>query len=63
MPAKEQTQARPAAAGIPVALSAWLVPGLGHLMLGRTRRAVTFFAIVLAMFALGLCTSGASSSR
>lgn len=58
MRAKEETQARPAAAGIPVAISAWLVPGLGHLMLGRTRRAFTFFAIVTGMFALGLYLQG-----
>jgi hypothetical protein len=58
MRAKEETQARPATAGIPVAVSAWLVPGLGHLMLGRTRRAVTFFLIVTGMFALGLYLRG-----
>jgi len=58
MRAKEQTQERPATAGIPVAVSAWLVPGLGHLMLGRTRRALTFFVIVTGMFALGLYLHG-----
>ena len=58
MRAKEETQARPATAGIPVAVSAWLVPGLGHLMLGRTRRALTFFVIVAGMFALGLYLHG-----
>lgn len=61
MRAKEETQERPATAGVPVAVSAWLVPGLGHLMLGRTRRAITFFVIVTGMFALG-STSGESSS-
>jgi len=58
MRAKEQTQERPATAGVPVAVSAWLVPGLGHLMLGRTRRALTFFVIVIGMFALGLYLRG-----
>ena len=58
MRAKEETQERPATAGIPVAVSAWLVPGLGHLMLGRTRRALTFFLVVTAMFALGLYLRG-----
>jgi hypothetical protein len=58
MRVKEQTQERPATAGVPVALSAWLVPGLGHLMLGRTRRALTFCAIVIGMFALGLYLHG-----
>ncbi len=58
MRAKEETQERPATAGVPVAVSAWLVPGLGHLMLGRTRRAITFFVIVTGMFALGLYLRG-----
>ena len=58
MRAKEETQERPATAGLPVAISAWLVPGLGHLMLGRTRRAITFFLIVTGMFVLGLILHG-----
>jgi hypothetical protein len=58
MRAKEEAQERPAGAGVPVAVSAWLVPGLGHLMLGRTRRALTFFVIVTGMFALGLYLRG-----
>ncbi len=58
MRAKEETQERPATAGIPVAVSAWLVPGLGHLMLGRTRRALTFFLIVTGLFVLGLTLRG-----
>jgi hypothetical protein len=58
MRAKEETQERPATAGIPVAVSAWLVPGLGHMMLGRPRRALTFFVIVTGMFALGLTLRG-----
>jgi hypothetical protein len=58
MRAKEEAQERPAAAGVPVAVSAWLVPGLGHLMLGRTRRALTFFLVVTGMFALGLYLRG-----
>jgi hypothetical protein len=58
MRAKEETQERPATAGIPVAVSAWLVPGLGHLMLGRPRRALTFFVIVTGLFVLGLALHG-----
>ena len=58
MRAKEETRERPATAGVPVAVSAWLVPGLGHVMLGRTRRALTFFVIVIGMFALGLYLRG-----
>lgn len=33
---------------------AWLVPGAGHLFLGRTRRGLIFFGCLLAMFVLGL---------
>jgi hypothetical protein len=58
MRAKEEAQERPTGAGVPVAVSAWLVPGLGHLMLGRTRRALTYFVIVATMFALGLYLRG-----
>jgi Family of unknown function (DUF6677) len=61
MRAKEQTRENvntsPPAA-IPVSVSSWLVPGLGHLMLGKTRRAVAFFAIVTGMFAVGLYLKG-----
>jgi hypothetical protein len=60
MRAKEETRERPAqaAAAIPVSISAWLVPGLGHLMLGRNRRGAAFFVIVTGMFALGLLLKG-----
>ncbi len=58
MRAKEQTRESHAPAAIPVSVSSWLVPGLGHLMLGKSRRAVAFFAIVTGMFALGLYLKG-----
>jgi hypothetical protein len=31
---------------LPIALAAWLVPGLGHFLLGRTGRAILFFIAV-----------------
>ena len=37
---------------------AWLLPGAGHFYLGRRRRAVFFFAIVLATMSLGLTLDG-----
>ena len=40
---------------------AWLLPGLGHWVLGRRRRAVVFLVVVLAMFVLGLSAQGASA--
>lgn len=33
---------------------AWLVPGAGHVLLGRARRGAVFFACLVAMFLLGL---------
>lgn len=39
-------------------LLSWLAPGLGHLMLGKTRRAAVFAGIVVAAFVTGLLLSG-----
>ena len=39
-------------------LLAWLVPGAGHLLLGRKRRAVIFFILVLAMATIGCQLDG-----
>ena len=59
MRAKEASRERPASsAAIPISISAWLVPGLGHLMLGKKRRALAFFVIATGMFACGLALRG-----
>jgi hypothetical protein len=42
---------------IAVAL-AYLVPGAGHLYLGRRTRAIAYFCIVVFMFAIGLAVDG-----
>jgi hypothetical protein len=34
-------------------IAAWLVPGAGHLLLGRARRALLFFVLVVASVAIG----------
>jgi hypothetical protein len=39
-------------------LAAWLLPGAGHLILGRIRRGLLFAAIVWCCFGLGLAHSG-----
>lgn len=39
-------------------LFAFLIPGAGHLYLGRKARAAAFFVIVLAMFIVGLLIDG-----
>jgi len=39
-------------------VAAWVVPGLGHLMLGRKWRALILFSAILAMFLMGLVMQG-----
>ncbi|MCL5005012.1 MAG: hypothetical protein M1404_00640 [Acidobacteria bacterium] len=39
-------------------LAAWLVPGLGHLLLGRKWRAVILFASIVGMFVVGIAMQG-----
>jgi hypothetical protein len=52
---------RPAASAVLPCILAWLLPGLGHLVLGKKRRAAVFCAVVLATFGLGLASDGAAS--
>jgi len=42
-------------------LLAWLLPGLGHLYLGRKGRAGAFFLVVLLTFGFGLASGGTAS--
>jgi TM2 domain-containing membrane protein YozV len=39
-------------------LLAYLIPGAGHLYLGRRARALTFFCIVVLMFVIGIAIDG-----
>jgi hypothetical protein len=39
-------------------LAAWLVPGLGHFMLGRRGRALALFLAIVSVFAFGLAMQG-----
>jgi hypothetical protein len=41
-----------------LAAVAWLVPGGGHFMLGRNRKAVTFFVVLTFMYLFGLAAGG-----
>lgn len=41
-------------------LLAWLVPGGGHYYLGKRKRALVFFVVVLATFLLGVLNEGRS---
>ncbi|HZN54426.1 MAG TPA: DUF6677 family protein [Candidatus Polarisedimenticolaceae bacterium] len=47
----------PARAALAVAVG-WLLPGAGHAMLGRLRRAALFFVLILGSFGLGLAHDG-----
>lgn len=38
--------------------AAWLIPGCGHLLLGRRWRALILFAAILTMFLFGLAMQG-----
>jgi hypothetical protein len=46
--------------GLPamVLVAGWLVPGLGHLILGKWVRALLLFLSILAMFVIGLALQG-----
>ena len=46
-----ETQKRSA---LPACLLAWLVPGAGHLYLGRTSRGLLFMGLIGTMFILGV---------
>jgi len=37
---------------------AYLIPGAGHLYLGKRARAITFFVIVVLMFVIGIAVDG-----
>lgn len=48
--------------GLPI-LAGWLVPGLGHVLLGRVRRGIVFFLLVGGAFGLGLAHEGRLALR
>ena len=64
MVTKSTTAVRPRARSEPGALvllclGAWLVPGAGHLWLGRRQKGAVFLAVIPAMFIIGLLLHGA----
>jgi hypothetical protein len=67
------TSAKPAAAGhdrspapsaaapvhpAAVCVLAWLVPGAGHLLVGKPQKAVVFFVVLVFMFTVGIAAGG-----
>jgi hypothetical protein len=64
MASKSTTADRARAVSEPGALvllcvSAWLVPGAGHLWLGRRQKGLVFLAMIPLMFVIGLWLQGA----
>jgi hypothetical protein len=41
-----------------VLIAGWLIPGLGHLILGKWIRALLLFVSIVSMFAIGLAMQG-----
>lgn len=56
MPAAEQR--RPSLPPALVVTLAWLIPGLGHLLLGRKQRAAVFALVVVMSFVVGILCQG-----
>jgi hypothetical protein len=48
----------PTAAAVAICSGAWLIPGLGHILLGRWIRGLIFTACVVVMFVMGLAMNG-----
>jgi hypothetical protein len=46
------------AQALPVCVGAWLIPGLGHIMLRKKWRGLAFLLVVVALFGLGLYWEG-----
>ncbi len=44
-------------------VAGWVLPGLGHVLLGRIRRGVVFAVIVLGSFAMGMAHDGRIALR
>jgi TM2 domain-containing membrane protein YozV len=55
---KEEPKGEPASRFLIPCILAWLLPGAGHFYLGRRRRGIFFFAVVLITLVLGLWMDG-----
>ena len=59
MPATTADRAQPDTAAYLICAAAWLVPGLGHLWLGRRQKGIVFLIALPLMFVFGLWLEGA----
>jgi hypothetical protein len=48
----------PSVSPLSIALASWLIPGLGHFLLGRTGRAIVFFVAVGGLAIVGIHARG-----
>lgn len=60
---EEETAAKPqlktvSSRLVGICVAAWLIPGVGHYLLGRRWRALIFFSCIMTMFLLGLAMKG-----
>ena len=55
--------AQVAARGVAAVVAGWLVPGLGHMILGRYLRGAIFAVLILGSFALGMAHEGRLALR
>ena len=56
--AHDQSAAPPPRVPIRLLVGAWLVPGLGHWLLGKKKRAVVFAAVIFCAFVTGVLLHG-----
>ena len=52
--ARARTTAQESARALPACILGWLVPGVGHLYLGRRTKGLIFLGCLLALFLLGV---------
>jgi hypothetical protein len=59
MRATTADRAQPGTTTYLICAAAWLIPGVGHLWLGRRQKGITFLIALTLMFAFGLWLEGA----
>ena len=59
MPATTADRTQPDTTTYLICAAAWLVPGLGHLWLGRRQKGIVFLVALTLMFVFGLWLEGA----
>ncbi|HKV46855.1 MAG TPA: DUF6677 family protein [Candidatus Acidoferrales bacterium] len=56
--AQASRESNPSSQAIAFALIAWILPGLGHLLLGRWKKGAAFFIVVAALILIGCAMRG-----